>query len=51
MFEKLRTVDSENTPLLPQKISTSLLRRLLGRKNRLKAERAWFLSAGEESGA
>jgi hypothetical protein len=37
--------------LRPREISTSILRRLLGGKNRLKAERARFLSGGEESGA
>jgi hypothetical protein len=42
---------AENTHALPQEISTFILRRLMGEKNRLKAERARFLSAGEESKA
>jgi hypothetical protein len=34
----------ENTLALPHQISTLILRRLMGEKNRLKAERAWFLT-------
>jgi hypothetical protein len=41
----------ENTQALPQRNQPSVLRRLMGEKNRLKAERARFLSIGEESGA
>jgi len=37
----------ENTLALPHQISTLILRRLMGEKNRLKAERAWFLSRRE----
>jgi hypothetical protein len=46
-----QTESVENTQPLPQQNQQSMLRRLMGEKNRLKAERAWFLSRGEESGA
>ena len=50
-LRKLKPVDFENTPLLPQQNQHSILRRLMGEKNRLKAERARLLSVGEESEA
>jgi hypothetical protein len=40
---------SKTRRLCPSEISPSVLRRLMGEKNRLKVERAWFLSIGEES--
>jgi len=47
MVLKIRLGALKTRRLCPSEISISILRRLVGEKNRLKAERAWFLSRRE----